>query len=213
MTLRARTGSPPCRAASVTSAAGVSGRRSRLPSAVIDWPSRATADGYGNFERLHQALGEAARGAGGRRRRPALRRSAPRVRRAGRRRRATPSRSPRRRTRPDTDRATGTVRPPGRRCRRARRRWRRYAPRRRVPRRLRSRAAHRPGAPRWRSHRSARAHRPGGSSASSPPRPLRRGTALRPCGLAVAVGRKIRQRVGQPVVAQAVFGQSQGEIG
>ena len=71
ITLRARTGSPPCRAASVTSAAGVSGATpAGCCSAVIDWPSRATADRVGHLEGQQQTLGEAARRARGRRRRP-----------------------------------------------------------------------------------------------------------------------------------------------
>ena len=48
MTVRARTGSPPCRAASVTNPAGVSGVTTEAGwSDVIDWARRAIATGYG----------------------------------------------------------------------------------------------------------------------------------------------------------------------
>ena len=73
MTLRARTGSPPCSAASVTSAAGVSGA---TPVGLLLGGDRLAQPGDRDRERLiqrqQQALGEAAGGPRGRRRRPAL---------------------------------------------------------------------------------------------------------------------------------------------
>ncbi len=71
ITLRARTGSPPCRAASVTSAAGVSGATPVVLLFGGDRLAKArNGSRIGQLERLQESFGEAAGGARGRRRRP-----------------------------------------------------------------------------------------------------------------------------------------------
>ena len=170
MTLRARTGSPPCSAASVTSAAGrVRRDAGGRCSAVIDWPSRATAAGEGPVEGQQQALGQAAGGARGRGRRArasaliAARAAAASPAATDTMAPAAPTTASRVRTR-----ASGTVRRPARRCRRAWRRWPRCAPRRRARRVVGGQQF--VGQRRRRSHsrRSAPARRRGGRSARAP---------------------------------------------